>query len=50
MSTRHAEAVLALEDLEIDDSRLGLVVLEPPHRWGPEWKEGKADPRARPSR
>ena len=37
------EAVLALEDLEIDDSRLGLVVLEPPHRWGPEWKEGKAD-------
>lgn len=36
-------AVLALEDLEIDDSRLGLVVLEPPHRWGPEWKEGKAD-------
>ena len=38
------EAVLALEDLEIDDSRLGLVVLEPPHRWGPEWKEGKADP------
>jgi hypothetical protein len=37
------EAVLALEALEIDDSRLGLVVLEPPHRWGPEWKEGKAD-------
>ncbi len=36
------EAVLALEALEIDDSRLGLVVLEPPHRWGPEWREGKA--------
>src|SRR5262245_52412559 len=37
------QAVLDLEALEIDDARLGLVVLEPPHRWGPEWKEGKTD-------
>ncbi len=38
------QAVLALEEIENDDSRLGLVVLEPPHRWGPDWNEGKADP------
>jgi len=37
------QAVLDLEALEVDDARLGLVVLEPAHRWGPEWKEGKAD-------
>ena len=37
-------AVVALEDLEIDDARLGLVLLEPPHAWGTEWHEpGHAD-------
>jgi len=38
-------AVVALEDLEIDDARLGLVLLEPPHAWGAAWHEpGNADP------
>jgi hypothetical protein len=38
-------AVVALEDLEIDDARLGLVVLESPHAWGADWHEpGHADP------
>ena len=38
-------AVVALEDLEIDDARLGFVLLEPPHAWGTEWHEaGHTDP------
>ena len=38
-------AVVALEDLEIDDARLGFVLLEPPQVWDTEWHEpGQADP------
>ncbi|HTN81586.1 MAG TPA: hypothetical protein VMK16_18080 [Acidimicrobiales bacterium] len=33
-------AVVALEDLEPDGARLGLVVLGAGHLWGPEWHEG----------
>ncbi|HMK11241.1 MAG TPA: hypothetical protein VK461_06650 [Acidimicrobiales bacterium] len=40
-------AVVALEDLEPDGARLGLVVLGAAHLWGPDWHEGpswKTDP------
>ncbi len=38
-------AVIALEDLEVDDARLGLVVLEPPHPRQSGWHDtGHADP------
>lgn len=38
-------AVLILEDLERDDARLGLVVLERTHDWDDGWRDhGQADP------